>query len=126
MRRTQPAKHSLTVISNSGAANAPALTDIGDLSDLPPELVAELSASQIDVLERQILTIIEACGGSADLDQILIGLYRRFRVIQKRRFVQNKLWRMVRKGRVENTKSARGVFRLASSKPHAHRKRRRK
>ncbi|HWA91657.1 MAG TPA: hypothetical protein VG889_16580 [Rhizomicrobium sp.] len=83
-----------------------------DLSDLPPELLSELSASHGDVLERQILSAIEALGGSADLDRLLIALYRRFSVVQKRRFLQNKLWRMVRKGLVQKTKSDRGVFRL--------------
>lgn len=98
--------------------------DVGDLSDLPAELLSELSVAQIDVLERQILSVLEALGGSADLDQILIGLYRKHQIVQKRRFLQNKLWRMVRKGRVQKPKGARGLFRLEASK--ARRKGRRK
>lgn len=115
MRRTK----ALTLVASNPAR---ALDDDADLSDLPAELLAELSASQVDVLERQVLSVIEACGGSADLDQILIGLYRRFQVVQKRRFLQNKLWRMVRKGQVQKTKSARGVFRLEQRHPKRRRK----
>jgi hypothetical protein len=43
--------------------------------------------------------------------------------VQKRRYLQNKLWRMVRKGRMQKPKGARGEFRLEDSK---HRKGRRK
>jgi hypothetical protein len=115
MRRNK----ALTLVTNPAPR---ALADDNDLSDLPPELLAELSTTQVDVLERQVLTVIEACGGSADLDQILIGLYRRFQVVQKRRFLQNKLWRMVRKGQVQKTKSARGVFKLGAHRAKRRRK----
>ncbi len=105
------------------ADNTRALKTAGDdLSDLPPELLAELSVSQVDALERQVLSVIESCGGEADLDQILIGLYRRFQVVQKRRFLQNKLWRMVRKNQVQKTKSARGVFRTEARRAKRRRK----
>ncbi|MBV9989900.1 MAG: hypothetical protein JOZ72_01290 [Alphaproteobacteria bacterium] len=115
MRRT---KQALTVIANGD----PRPLDADDLSDLPPELVAELSTPQVDLLERQIANVLEALGGAGDLDQILIGLYRRFQVVQKRRFLQNKLWRMVRKGLVLKTKSVRGVFRLDAPKNKRRRK----
>lgn len=71
---------------------APLAPRLGDLSDLPEELLSELTG--IDELENQIVVVINAYGGTADLDQILVGLYRKFQVIQKRRFVQQKLWRM--------------------------------
>jgi len=68
-----------------------------DLSDLPPELLKELSSSKTDELETQIITIINAASSVADIDTILINLYRRFEVVQTRRFLQNKLWRMTQK-----------------------------
>src|ERR1043166_718333 len=96
--------------------------DAGDLADLPPELLSELSGSHADArgtvpappperlrewsgshadpLEAQIMAVLRDGGGPADLDQLLIGLYRKFETVQKRRFLQNKLWRMVRKGRL--------------------------
>lgn len=98
--------------------------DTNDLSGLPDELLHELSVSQADTLELQILDVMQALGGSADLDQVLIGLYRKFQVIQKRRFLQNKLWRMVRKGQMEKPKGERGQFHL--EKPKHRRKGRRK
>ena len=68
--------------------------DLGNIHDLPQELLDELSVAKTDELEDQIVTVINAYGGEASLDQILVGLYRKFKVSQKRRFVQNKLYRM--------------------------------
>lgn len=102
----------LTLVVNSDATDI----DVTDLSGLPDELLKELSVSQADLLERQIVDVLQALGGSADLDQVLIGLYRKFQVVQKRRFLQNKLWRMVRKGQMHKPQGARGQFRLENSK----------
>jgi len=85
-------------------------SEILDTSDLPPELLKELSAGHADKLEDQIVDVMRAHGGSADLDQLLIGLYRKSKVVQKRRFLQNKLWRMVRKGLLRKNREDRGTF----------------
>lgn len=68
--------------------------ELGNIHDLPTELLGELSVAKTDELEDQIVTVINAYGGEASLDQILVGLYRKFKVTQKRRFLQNKLYRM--------------------------------
>lgn len=68
--------------------------DLGNIYDLPAELLEELSVAKVDELEHQLVTVINAFGGDASLDQILVGLYRKFSVVQKRRFIQNKLYRM--------------------------------
>jgi hypothetical protein len=80
--------------------------------DLPPALLKELSSRRRDRLEGQIVAVLAACNGSADLDQILIGLYRGFGVVEKRRVIQNKLWRLVRTGRICKAKNTRNVFSL--------------
>ena len=68
--------------------------DLGNIYDLPPELLEELSIAKTDELEDQIVTVVNAYGGTASLDQILVGLFRKFQIAQKRRFIQNKLYRM--------------------------------
>src|ERR1700742_2218625 len=104
MRRNK----ALTLVASDSAPKTPRDPgDVSDLTDLPPELLAELSIAQVDTLEGQILTVMRELGGAADLDRILIALYRRFQVVQKRRFLQNKLWRMVRKGEVLKPEGAR-------------------
>jgi len=71
---------------------------LGDISDLPEELLSELSAIKTDDLENQMFTIINACEDKqANIDTILVELYRRFNVIQKRTYLTNKLWRMTQK-----------------------------
>lgn len=78
--------------------------DLGNIHDLPEELLGELSVAKTDELEDQIVTVINAYGGTASLDQILVGLFRKFDTIQKRRFVQNKLYRMPMVWSVEGKK----------------------
>uniref|UniRef100_UPI003B521D04 hypothetical protein n=1 Tax=Roseovarius indicus TaxID=540747 RepID=UPI003B521D04 len=81
--------------------------DLGNVHDLPSDLLEELSIAKSDDLEDQLVTVINAYGGEASLDQILVGLYRKFNVVQKRRFVQNKLYRMEMVWSVEGKK---GVY----------------
>ena len=68
--------------------------DLGNVHDLPAELLEELTVGKGDDLEDQLVTVINSYGGEASLDQILVGLYRKFKLLQKRRFIQNKLYRM--------------------------------
>jgi hypothetical protein len=108
----------------SGEVAGPVI-DLADTSDLPPELLKELSNVQADELETQIFTVLGTCGGSADLDQLLIGLFRKYGTVHKRRFLQNKLWRMVRKGDLDKA-DQRGLFRLTAPKPRKREKKRRR
>jgi len=78
--------------------------DLGNVHDLPAELLEELSIGKGDELDDQLVTVINAYGGEASLDQILVGLYRKFKVTQKRRFLQNKLYRMPMVWSVEGRK----------------------
>ena len=85
-----------------------------DLTDLPEELLKELRLGPRTSLDAQILDVFNALGGTATLDEVLIGLYRKFAVVQKRRFVQNAIWRMIRKGHLTALRGERGRFSLAS------------
>lgn len=84
--------------------------DIGNVHDLPEDLLAELSVVKTDDLEDQIVTVINAYEGVADIDRVLIGLYRKFSVKQKRRFIQNKLWRMKDSGVLWTVPGKKGVY----------------
>ena len=68
--------------------------EIGNIHDLPGEVLDELSIATSNTIDDQLVTVVNAYGGTATLDQILVGLYRKFKVFQKRRFLQNKLYRM--------------------------------
>lgn len=88
----------------------PVPASYGDLSDLPPELVKELTGIKVDDLEQQLFTIIKTGGGDVDLDAILIELFRRFQVVQTRKFLQNKLWRMAQKEIIYSVSGRKGVY----------------
>ena len=84
--------------------------DMGDIFDLPSELVQELSITKGDGLEDKLITVINSYGGTANLDQILVGLYKKYGIIQKRRYIQNKLYRMAKAGMVHGIKGKKGVY----------------
>ena len=87
--------------------------DLGNIYDLPPELQQELSITKTDELDDQLITVINVYGGTATLDQILVGLYRKFGISQKRRFLQNKLYRMTM---VWSLPGKKGVYTTAEPK----------
>lgn len=87
----------------------------GELSDLPPELMDELAGVRSDDLEDQIFTIVKASEDGADLDTILIELYRRFKIIQKRRFIQNKAYRMAQKSMIFAVERRKGLYAASES-----------
>src|SRR6202023_556331 len=64
-----------------------------DLSDLPPELLAELS-DNVKGEQDVIIQIINDRGGVATIDEILIDLYRKHQEIGKRAVISNKLYRL--------------------------------
>lgn len=91
----------------------PIPNDFGDLSDLPQEVMDQLNLSKVDELEQQMRDIIAAAGGDeVGIDQIIIELYRRHKVVQERRFIMNKLYRMGQKGLIESVEGKKGVYLL--------------
>ena len=89
----------------------PIPTSYGDLSDLPEEVMAQLSLAKVDELEQQLRDIVAAGDGSqVGLDAIIIELYRRHKVVQERRFVMNKLYRMGQKGVIQSVEGKKGVY----------------
>jgi hypothetical protein len=92
----------------------------GDLSDLPPEVLAELSVTKLDELEQQFRDIVAAGDSEVGLDAVIIELYRRHKIIHPRRFVMNKLYRMAQKGLISPVEGRKGVYTIASpSKAHS-------
>ncbi|WP_333836475.1 hypothetical protein [Novosphingobium sp.] len=89
----------------------PVSTDLGDLSDLPEELIKQLNVTKVDELEQQLRDIVAAADGTElGLDQILIELWRRHKVVGERRFVMNKLYRMAQKGTINSVDGKKGSY----------------
>lgn len=86
-------------------------TEYGDLSDLPPSVIAQLNLAKIDELEQQMRDIVAAANGKeVGLDSIIIELWRRHKVEQERRFIMNKLYRMAQKGLINSVEGRKGVY----------------
>ena len=90
----------------------PVLRDPGDLDDLPPALLAELTGTRTDALEDQILALVGAAEGGIELNRLLIELYRRFGQVHTRKALNNKAYRMVQKGLLRQIEGRRGVYTL--------------
>jgi hypothetical protein len=82
----------------------------GDLSDLPSDLIAQLSGVKTDELEDQIYATVKAAGDEIELDRLLIELFRRFGTVHERRFLNNKCYRMVTKGLIHQVRGRKGVY----------------
>lgn len=82
-----------------------------EVEDLPEELRSELSISGgADKTEFAIVQTIDASGGVASLDQILVGVYRRTNEIHKRSSLISRLYRMSGKGLVFPVPAKKGVY----------------
>lgn len=85
-----------------------------EVQDLPPEMIAELSVTDGDKLEFDIIQVIEDAGGAASLDRILLELYRRTGEVTKRTWLNNRLYRMVQKEAIHSVPGKKGVYSLAT------------
>jgi len=83
---------------------------IEDVEGLPDELVKELSLSDADKLEFEIVNAIEEAGGVISLDRLLINVYKRTGEIHKRTYLTNRLARMAQKNVIYYVPGRKGVY----------------
>ena len=87
---------------------------IGDMSDLPEELIKQLNIAKLDDLETKVVTVLkDKFEGVANVDELMVGLYREFKhLVDDRRGFSNKLYRMQRAGLIESVPKRKGVYKL--------------
>lgn len=83
-----------------------------EIQDLPPELLQELSVSEGDRMDFTILKTVEAAGGVASLDRILVGLYKDAGEIMKRATLTSRIYRMSQKGLIFAVPGKKGAYSL--------------
>lgn len=81
-----------------------------DLSDLPPELLKELSGGAINGESEPIVEVIDARGGLASLDDILIDMYRKHGELNKRNILANRLYRLSKRGLIWIAPGRKGIY----------------
>lgn len=86
---------------------------LGNLGDLPQELLDQIPSVRTDQLEKQILDVMRAdFEGVAAVDEVLVGLYRSDGTIHDRTKIATKLYRMTSARLLESVKQKRGVYRI--------------
>ena len=87
---------------------------LGDLSDLPEALRAQIVVAKMDDLEAKIIkTMTERFEGVANVDEIIVGLYRDFEYItEDRRQLANKLYRMQKASLLDAVPKRKGVYKV--------------
>lgn len=83
---------------------------IDDIAGLPEELVQELSLSDADKTEFEIVNSIEEAGGIISLDKLLISLYKRTGEVHKRNSLYSRLGRMASKNLIYYVPGKKGVY----------------
>jgi hypothetical protein len=83
-----------------------------DLEGLPAELIAELSISDSDQQEIDIMKLIELEGGTISLDLLLVRWFRAKKAVMKRKAMTSRLYRMQQKGRIFAVEGTKGIYSL--------------
>ena len=104
-----PAREATPDFQTQVSEPAPSNSRGNDLSDLPPELLKELSDSFKGETDP-LITIINDRGGTASIDEILVDLYRKFNEIGKRPIISNKLYRFSRRGLCAAVSGKKGFY----------------
>lgn len=83
---------------------------VGNVNDLPEELRSQLQIAKTDELEQFILNSLARLEGVANLDELLVDLFRTTQKVHPRQYISNKLYRMSKAGQVVSVPRKKGVY----------------
>lgn len=84
---------------------------VGNLDELPESLRAQLQIGKVGEVEREIIAVIREFDGVANVDEILVGLFRRTGEVHERQPLANRLYRMGQAGHLISVPKKKGVYR---------------
>lgn len=85
---------------------------LGNLQDIPDELKRELNTFQKSEEDSKIIEVIRTFEGIANIDEVLVGFYRKFGEIKKRKDIALKLYRLSRAGILLTVPKKKGVYEI--------------
>ena len=89
-----------------------------ELEGLPPELIKQLSPpSKSKDRYDLILAIVKENGGMADVNTILIAIYKKTKTVCKRNTLISSAYRMINKGLLRNVPGLEGTYALPQDLP---------
>lgn len=75
------------------------LFDLDNLSDIPKELRGDLRVLSRDAFEKQIIELFVKANRNLNIDEVMVGHYRRFGSGKDRSQILTRLYNMSRSGR---------------------------
>jgi len=83
---------------------------LGDVKNLPDELKNQLQICNLNDEEERILEVFQSLEGYASIDEVMVGLYRKFNIIANRQLITNRLYRMKIKGLLNKIAGKKGIY----------------
>jgi hypothetical protein len=108
--REKPAEPNSEQLSRAPLQRRQIMLSLDDLKDLPDALLDELNLSDSDKQDLLVESIVNDAGGVLSLDKIIVELYRRSGLINKRQIMISRLYRMVQRGLLYSLPTKRGVY----------------
>lgn len=89
---------------------------LGDIADLPTVLRDQLRGrSTTHGIDEQIMGIVRDFDGVAQVDEIMVALWRKHKVLtEDRRALANRLYRLTVRGQLRSVKGRKGVYEIAA------------
>lgn len=84
-----------------------------DMKDIPGDLSDELSVTQSDTEDAQLLELLQIADRSLDLNELLIGCYRKYEVKHKRNLLTARIYRLIKRDLVHSV--GKGTYALGPS-----------
>lgn len=81
-----------------------------DIEGLPEELIEQLSITEADRQDFDLLAVAKEIGGHLSLDKLLVGYYRKTKQILDRTKLNQRVYRMVQKGMLYAVPGRKGVY----------------
>lgn len=93
-------------------------TRLGNVDDLPENLRKQIPEFIIEGLDEQVYTVIkEDLEGIGSLSEIMIALFRRFKITDKSRTeITEVVYRLIRKKMLTNIKGRKAIYALTTFK----------
>lgn len=91
-------------------------TRLGNIEDLPEELRKQIPEFTIEGIDEQVYTVLkEDLDGIGSLSEIMVALFRRFKISNKSRTeITDVIYRLIRKRMLVNIKGRKGIYALVT------------
>jgi hypothetical protein len=83
---------------------------VSEFKGLPDDVIKSLSNKKESILEKNIISLINAAGGELNLDKIIAGVYYLETEAYSRTTMTQKIYRMMKKELIFRVKGKKGLY----------------